>query len=54
MDDCYVALEYEIRLSIDQVIAQFSEKLKRTYALMSASGIIDRGLKSSGQVNGHS
>jgi hypothetical protein len=46
MDDCYVALEYEIRLSIDQVIAQFSEKLKRTYALMCAAGIIDRGLKS--------
>jgi hypothetical protein len=46
LDDCYVAPEYEIRLSIDQVIAQFSERLKRTYALMCAIGIIDRGLKS--------
>ncbi|MCF2487455.1 hypothetical protein [Dyadobacter sp. CY347] len=46
MDDCYVALEYEIRLSIDQVIAQFADRLRRTYAIMCAIGIIDRGLKS--------
>lgn len=44
--DCFVALEYEIRLSIDQVIAQFSERLRRVYAIMCGIGVIDRGLKS--------
>jgi hypothetical protein len=46
MNDCFVALEYEIRLSIDQVIAQFSDRLRRSYAIMCAISIIDRGLKS--------
>lgn len=46
LDDCFVALEYEVRLSVDQVIAQFADRLRRSYAIMCGIGIIDRGLKS--------
>jgi len=46
LSDCYVGLEFEIRLSIDKVVAQFSDILKRSYGLMCAIGIIDRALKS--------
>jgi hypothetical protein len=44
--ECFVALEYEIRLMIDLVIDRFAERLKRSYAIMCAIGVIDRGLKS--------
>lgn len=43
---CYIGLEFEIRLSVDKVISQFADILKRTYGLMCAIGIIDRALKS--------
>ena len=46
MDDCFVALDYEIRLSVDLVTGQFKDRLRRAYALLCAAGIIDRGLKS--------
>lgn len=46
LDDCFVALEYEVRLSIDQVISQFADRLRRSYAIMCGAGVIDRALKS--------
>lgn len=44
--DCFVALDYEIRLSIDKVASLYGDRLKRAYAYMCAIGIIERGLKS--------
>jgi len=44
--DCYVALDYEVRLSIDKVASLYGDRLKRSYAIMCAIGVIERGLKS--------
>jgi hypothetical protein len=46
LDDCFVAVEYEIRLSSDLLVSRFADRLKRVYQLMCGIGIIDRGLKS--------
>ncbi|GGH42953.1 hypothetical protein GCM10007423_39970 [Dyadobacter endophyticus] len=46
MDDCFVALDYEIRLSMDKVTELFKDKLRRCYGLLCGAGIIDRALKS--------
>jgi hypothetical protein len=46
LKECFVALEYEIRLSIDKVIEQYADFLRRSYAIMCGIGVIERGLKS--------
>lgn len=45
-DECYAALDYEIRLSVDKVAELFKDKLRRSYALLCGISIIDRALKS--------
>lgn len=44
--ECFVALDYEIRLSIDKVVSLYGDRLKRAYAIICAIGVIERGLKS--------
>lgn len=44
--ECYAALDYEIRLSMDKVVELFKDKLRRSYALLCGISIIDRALKS--------
>lgn len=44
--ECFVALDYEIRLSVDKVAGLYGDRLKRSYALLCAIGFIERGLKS--------
>ena len=44
--DCFVAPEYELRLSIDKIADRFADRLRRVFAILCAIGIVDRSLKS--------
>ena len=46
IDECFVALEYELRLSPKKVLERYKHNLKRSFALNCAALIIDKGLKS--------
>lgn len=45
-EECFVALDYEVRLSIDKVASLYGDRLRRSYAIMCAIGVIERYLKS--------